>query len=166
VDPRKRAVAAIHSGWRGALSRVIEKAIGDMRRAFGSDPKYLIAALGPSIRACCYDVGEEVVEAFHSQFKNSDRFFRALPEHSTAASGRRAQLFVTAYPPGHAPEHLPAKRLDLIEVAKDQLAGAGLEAANILVADYCTSCRTDLFFSHRREGGVTGRLMAAVGIKA
>ncbi len=68
VDPQRRVVAAVHAGWRGALARVIEKAVGDMRRAFGSDPQKLIAALGPSIRACCYEVGEEVVEAFHGSF--------------------------------------------------------------------------------------------------
>ena len=66
--PERRVVAAVHAGWRGALARIIEKAVGDMRRAFGSDPEELIAALGPSIRACCYEVGEEVVGAFHGSF--------------------------------------------------------------------------------------------------
>jgi copper oxidase (laccase) domain-containing protein len=54
------------------------------------------------------------------------------------------------YPPGHAPEHAAAARLDLIAVARHQLASAGVMPANVLVADYCTACRTDLFFSHRR----------------
>ena len=57
VDPHQRVVAAVHAGWRGALARVIEKAVGDMRRTFGSDPQNLIAALGPSLRVCCYEVG-------------------------------------------------------------------------------------------------------------
>jgi len=165
VDPRRRVVAAVHAGWRGALARIIEKAVGDVRRAFGSDPQDLIAAVGPSIRACCYEVGEEVVEAFHGTFADADCFFQELPNRPEAATDRHSILFLSAYPPGHAPEHFPAARLDLTAVARHQLASAGVLPANIGVADYCTSCRTDLFFSHRQEGGRTGRQAAAIGIR-
>ena len=165
ADPQRRVVAAVHAGWRGALARVIEKSVGDMRRAFGSDPQKLIAALGPSIHACCYEVGEEVVEAFHGSFAGADRFFRPLPQRPPAAPDRHAILFLSEYPPGHAPEHVPAARLDLTAVARHQLASAGVKPANIWVADYCTACRTDLFFSHRQEGGRTGRQAAAIGIR-
>jgi hypothetical protein len=165
VDPQRRVVAAVHAGWRGALARVIQKAVGDMRRAFGSDPQKLIAALGPSIRACCYEVGEEVVEAFHGGFAAADGFFRPLPNRPEAANDRHSILFLSAFPPGHAPEHVPAARLDLTAVARHQLASAGVKPANIGVADYCTACRTDLFFSHRQEGERTGRQMAAIGIR-
>ncbi|MGA2984995.1 MAG: peptidoglycan editing factor PgeF [Terriglobia bacterium] len=165
VDPRRRVVAAVHAGWRGALARVIEKAVGDMRRTFGSDPQDLIAAVGPSIRACCYEVGEEVVEAFHGSFADADSFFQKLPNRPEAATDRHSILFLSAYPPGHSPEHVPAARLDLTAVARHQLVSAGVKPANIGVADYCTSCRTDLFFSHRQEGGRTGRQAAAIGIR-
>jgi hypothetical protein len=164
VDPQRRVVAAVHAGWRGALARVIEKAVGDLRRAFGSDPQKLVAALGPSIRACCYEVGEEVVEAFHGSFAGAEQFFQTLPHRPEAATDRHSILFLSACPPGHAPEHVPATRLDLTAVARHQLASAGVKPANISVADYCTACRTDLFFSHRREGGRTGRQAAAIGI--
>ena len=164
ADPRRRVVAAVHAGWRGALARVIEKAVGDLRRAFDCDPQELMAALGPSIRACCYDVGEEIVDAFCGKFVGADRFFRMLPRRS-AATDRASIPFLSACPPGHAPEHVPAARLDLIAVAHDQLARAGVKPANIWVADYCTACRTDLFFSHRREGGSTGRQAAVIGIR-
>jgi len=165
ADPRRRVVAAVHAGWRGALARVIEKAVGDMRRAFASNPQKLIAVLGPSIRACCYEVGAEVVDAFHGSFAGADRFFRPLPNRPESAIDRHAILSLSAYPPGHAPEHVPAARLDLTAVARHQLTSAGVKPANILVADYCTACRTDLFFSHRKEGGRTGRQMAAIGIR-
>jgi len=164
VDPRGRVVAAVHAGWRGALVRIIEKTVGDMRRAFGSDPEELIAALGPSIRACCFEVGEEVVEAFHGKFASAERFFQTLPNRPEAATDRHSIMFLSAYPPGHAPEHVPAARLDLIAVAQEQLTTSGVKPANILVADYCTACHTDLFFSHRHEGGSTGRQVAAIGI--
>jgi hypothetical protein len=166
VDPRRRVVATVHAGWRGALARIIEKAVGDMRRTFDSDPQELLAAVGPSIRSCCFDVGQEVVEAYHGGFTEADRFFQALPQRRPKAAGDRySMLFLDAYPPGHAPEHVPVARLDLPAVARYQLESAGLKPANIETAEYCTACRTDLFFSHRREGGRTGRQAAAIGIR-
>ncbi|MBZ5668950.1 MAG: peptidoglycan editing factor PgeF [Acidobacteriia bacterium] len=165
VDAHRRVVAAVHAGWRGALARVIEKAVGDMHRVFGSHPGQLMAALGPSIRACCYEVGEEVVEAFHGQFVRADQFFRTPPHRPEAATQRRSIPFLGAYPPGHAPQQGPAAHLDLVAVALDQLARAGVKLSNALIADYCTACRTDLFFSHRKEGERTGRQMAVVGIR-
>ncbi len=164
VDTRQRVVAAVHAGWRGALARIIEKAVGDLRGVFGSDPGKLIAAVGPSIRVCCYEVGQEVVEAFHGNFADAGGFFQPPRTRPEAATDRHSILFLSAYPPGHAPEHLPAARLDLAAVARHQLLSAGLKPANILIADYCTACRTDLFFSHRREGPATGRQVAAIGI--
>jgi YfiH family protein len=165
VDPQRRVVAAVHAGWRGALARVIEKAVGDLRRDFAADPQELIVALGPSIRACCYDVGQEVVDAFHGTFADADGFFQPLPRQPEAATDRHTILFLSAYPPGHAPEHAPAARLDLIAVARHQLSSAGVKPTNVLATDYCTACRTDLFFSHRQEGGTTGRQVAAIGIR-
>jgi hypothetical protein len=163
VDPRQHVVAAVHAGWRGALERVIEKAVGDMRLAFGSDPQQLLAVLGPSICACCYEVGEEVVEAFNGRFASARAFFRTLPHRPEAATGRIP--FLSAQPPGHAPQ-VPAAHLDLVAVAEHQLTSAGVAPSQILVADYCTACRTDLFFSHRMEGGRTGRQMAVIGIRS
>jgi len=165
VDPHQRVVSAVHAGWRGAQARIIEKSVGDMRRVFATDPGEVIAALGPSIRACCYEVGEEVVEAFHASFTSADEFFLPLPLRPETASDRYSMLFLNSYPPGHAPEHVPVGRLDLIAVARHQLASAGVLPNNVFIADYCTACRTDLFFSHRREGGSTGRQVAAIGIK-
>ncbi|MEJ2007569.1 MAG: polyphenol oxidase family protein, partial [Acidobacteriota bacterium] len=68
ADRERRAVAAVHAGWRGALNRIVEKAVGEMCRTFHSQPENLLAAIGPSIRACCYEVGPEVVDAFCGSF--------------------------------------------------------------------------------------------------
>jgi hypothetical protein len=130
VDPKHRAVAAVHAGWRGALARIIEKAAGEMRRVYGSEPQDLFAVLGPSIRVCCFEVGEEVEEAFQGRFPHADRFFH----------------------------------LDLVAVARDQLLAAGLAPHHIAAVDFCTACRTDLFYSYRKEGSRTGRMMAVIGI--
>jgi len=165
VDPATPAVAVVHAGWRGAVERVVEKAVGDLRRVFRSDPLQILAVLGPSIRACCYEVGEEVVAAFQGRFTRTERFFQPLSNSTQAAGDRPAIPFLSTYPPGHAPEHVPAARLDLTAVAQEQLLCAGVSPSRILVADWCTGCHTDLFFSHRKEGQRTGRQVAVIGIR-
>jgi len=166
VDPRLRAIAAVHAGWRGAARRIVEKSVGEMRRVFGSRPRDVLVAVGPCIRACCYEVGEEVTDAFGGRFAASDRFFHeAPPDHQARAlSQKYPLLFLTAKPPGHGPQGGATVHLDLVGVARDQLRAAGVPASNIEVADFCTACHTDLFFSHRKEGQ-TGRAMAVVGIR-
>jgi YfiH family protein len=167
LDPRRRAIAAIHAGWRSALGRIVEKTVGLMRAVCGSDPHQLLAALGPGIRACCYQVGEEVVAAFCGRFAQGETFFReALRENPSASfTARHPQLFLSGQAPGHAPQPVPVARLDLVAVAEDQLRLAGVPSSNIRAAPFCTACRTDLFFSHRREGKGTGRMMGVIGIR-
>ncbi len=145
LDPHERAVAAVHAGWRGLLGRVAEKAVGEMVRLFGSRPKELLAALGPSIRACCYPVGPEVVDAFCGSFQHGEKYFQTQPGKENGTSS--------------------AAHLDLAEVARDQLRSAGLTLRHIETAEFCTACRTDLFYSYRKEGSSTGRMMAVIGIR-
>ncbi len=164
ADRKNRAVAAVHAGWRGALGRVVEKTVGEMRRVFGSRPENLIAALGPSIRSCCYEVGEEVVDAFSGRFAGAEGFFRRSSPDSEAAN-RRLPLFFAQAPPGHGPEDHPGIYLDLVAVARYQLENAGVPAARIHVADYCTAFRTDLFYSYRKEGSFAGRMLAMIGVR-
>jgi polyphenol oxidase len=163
VDTKRRAIAAIHSGWRGTLRRVAEKTLGRMHMEFGTRPEDVIAALGPSISRCCYEVGSEVAKEFHAQFPAAREWFDG--PYDALASGENDPNWLpwlTMKPPGHAPPPLTVQ-LDLIAANRAILAGAGVSPANISSADYCTACRTDLFFSYRRER-VTGRLMAAIGI--
>ncbi len=167
VDPQRPAVAAIHAGWRGGLQRVVEKTVGVMRRVFGSDPRHLLAALGPSIRACCCAVGQEVVDAFCGRFVNGEHFFRQPPAdgQSQPPGAHHTTPLLSAQPPGHEQKSRPAAHLDLVAMAQDQLRHSGLQPANIFVAPFCTACRTDLFFSHRKEGARTGRFMSIIGIR-
>jgi YfiH family protein len=160
LDPRQRAVAAIHAGWRSALGRIIEKSVGLMRAVFGSDPQHLLAA-------CCYEVGEEVVAAFCGRFPRGEQFFReaSSASPSTVRAACASLPFLSAQPPGHGTCPAPGAHLDLVAVALDQLRSAGVRPSRIQVADFCTACRTDLFFSHRKEGKDTGRTMAVVGIR-
>jgi len=166
VDRKLRAIAAVHTGWRGGLARVIEKSVGEMQRAFGSRPADLVAVLGPAIGRCCYEVGEEVVDAFHGQFKESDAFFHkpvseAEPQRSEL---RYNLLFHTQAPPGHRREP-HGLHLDLAAVARSQLQDAGMTASAIHASEYCTCCRPELFFSHRRDGGRAGRMIAGIGVR-
>ncbi len=167
VDSRRRVVAAIHAGWRGALGRIAEKTVGVMRGAFGSNPRHITAVIGPGIQACCYGVGEELVAAFHGCFINAGRFFGPVPvdQESAALAAKYPNIFLSPFPPGHAPVANAAAHLDLPAVVRDQLIAAGLAPTRIHASEFCTACRTDLFFSHRKEGSRTGRMLAVIGMK-
>ncbi len=165
ADPKRRAVAAVHAGWRGALEGCLEKTVGEMRRVFGSRPRDLVAAIGPSIRVCCYEVGEEIWDKFHSRFTESEQFFRGGPQASGSIGERHPLLFLTEQPPGRTQFNQPTVHLDLVAVSRAQLRSAGVPRTNVEVAEFCTACRTDLFFSHRKEKSPTGRMMSVIGIR-
>ena len=164
VDPKRRAVGIFHAGWRGTVKRIVEKGVGEMRCSFGSPPRELKAAIGPGIRACCYEVGPEVREQFESQFAYGAKLFRETKE-SDPIRDKYPLLFLSARPPGHS--ELPKKLfLDLAEANRRQLVSAGISPKNISISPLCSSCRTDVLFSYRAEKGLTGRMMAAVAVKA
>jgi YfiH family protein len=163
ADRKLRAVGVFHAGWRGTVKRIVEKGVGEMRRYFGSDPRNLVAAIGPGVRGCCYEVGEEVRSKFEMQFAYAAQLFREVKE-SDPVREKYPLLFLTARAPGHS--ELPVKLyLDLVEANRRQLIDAGLAAKNIDASPLCTACHTDLLFSYRAEKGVTGRMMAVAGIR-
>jgi purine-nucleoside/S-methyl-5'-thioadenosine phosphorylase / adenosine deaminase len=159
VDPKKRVVAAIHAGWRGTLARIVAKTIGQMRMEFGSEPKDLLAAIGPTIGGCCYEVGTEVAADFSAKFSNASEFFDEL---RTGDEPNPLQ-WLNMMPPGHQP---PPKKvlLDLKKANRAQLLEAGVLERNIFVTELCTSCDVDRLFSYRKEGAVSGRLLGVIGI--
>jgi polyphenol oxidase len=150
ADVKNRTVAAFHAGWRGTVARIVEHGIAKMKQEYGSHPENLIAAIGPSIGACCYVVGEEVRNAFSSQYDYADDLFLS----------------------GHAPHHgdaNPPIYVDLWKANQRQLLTAGIEPAKITVIGECTACTRDeqgrpRYFSHRAEHGVAGRMLNVVGI--
>ena len=139
VDPVHRAIGAVHSGWRGTLTRVLPNAIDEMFRRFQSDPARLLFALGPGIRECCFEVGEEVARLF----------IEAYPEKSTARPHPTTS--------GKYLVNLPA-------VLKAQLMQSGVPPENIHDLGMCTCCNTRDFFSWRAEGPATGRMIAVIAI--
>ena len=136
ADTRRRAVAAIHAGWRGTVRRITERTVQTLRERYGTDPRECVAALGPGIRGCCYQVDAPVIEPLS----------RALP-------GWRD--FVEAQCPGRWLLYLAAANRRLLEAA-------GLEPAVNHDAGLSTSCRPELFFSHRGQGPTTGRMMNVI----
>ena len=139
-DPTMKAIGLGHSGWKGVVEDLPGAMVSAMAGAFGSDPRDLIAGIGPSIGPCCYQVGEEVIDAVQNVFDSSDEVI--LPEDSgkvIVTGGSRAYIDIAR-----------ANRINLMR--------AGLE--QIEVSEMCTACRNDLFFSHRAENGRTGRFGA------
>ncbi len=160
IDPKKRVVAAIHAGWRGTLQRIVTKTIGKMRMEFGCRARDLVAAIGPTIGGCCYEVGTEVASAFAAKFANASEFFDEL---RTGDEPNPLQ-WLNMMPPGHQPP--PNKvLLDLKKANRLQLLEAGLRQENIFVTDLCTACDVGRLFSYRKEGAASGRLMGVVGIR-
>ncbi len=160
VDPKKRAVAAIHAGWKGTLARIAEKAVGRMRLELGSKPADLLAAIGPSIGACCYEVGADFVTKFSAQFADAGDYF----DEPRSGDEPNPLQWLNMAPPGHQP---PPRNvhLDLPKANRAQLLAAELRVQNIFSSGLCTACHTDFFFSHRKEAGLTGRLMSVIGVR-
>lgn len=165
VDVRRHAVAAVHAGWRGTLRRIVMKTLGRMRAEFGTKPADVMAALGPSIGPCCYEVGPEVAQAFSGQFSEARAWFEGPFDRLATGEEPNPLPWLTMMPPGHEP---PPERvqLDLRGANRWQLVDAGVRLRNIAVSTLCTGCRTDLFFSYRKEGIATGRMMSVIGMRA
>jgi YfiH family protein len=127
-----RTVAAVHSGWRGTALRVVARAVEALARA-GAAPSSLRAAVGPCIQACCYQVGEDLAQQFRSEFGESVVQVGGVRPH-----------------------------LDLSGTVCATLRDAGLLHDRVHRFADCTACDPTRFYSHRRDGGVTGRHLAFV----
>jgi YfiH family protein len=149
-DPQSRAVAAVHAGWRGTAAGAASAAVAALTREFGARPADLVAALGPSIGPCCYEVGSELVDAFAAAGHARDlvdRWFVSPPP-------RRGSLA----PPGDAPR----LRLDTWAANRDQLVLAGLDEQSIHTCGLCTASHLELFPSYRVEGRAAGRIAGVI----
>jgi YfiH family protein len=164
VDDRNKAIGAFHCGWRPTIKRMVEKGLGVMRYEFGTRPQDVYAAIGPGIQSCCFEVGEELKEKFESQFAYAADLFHTVQE-SDPVREKYPLLFMNQRAPGHGDSCIKL-HLDLREANRRQLLALGVPEKNISALPNCTACDTRKFFSHRAEKGVTGRMMAVVGIKA
>lgn len=134
VEPRYRIIGVAHAGWRGVHANIVENTIYGMVEDGAVEPADMIAFIGPSIGGCCYRVGEDLIKKFAETFSDKERW-------------------------------LHGSKLDLPALVNDQLEKAGIEPARIFSCeDSCTSCRNELFFSYRGDGGVTGRQAAVAAV--
>jgi purine-nucleoside/S-methyl-5'-thioadenosine phosphorylase / adenosine deaminase len=164
ADARRRVVAAVHAGWRGTLARVAEKVLGRLRMDFGTDPADVVAAIGPAIGPCCYEVGPEVVQAYLGQFAGAKEWFAEPLAEKVNPDGSAPFDWLKREPPGHErPESRP--HLDLLAANHSQLMAGGVSREKIFPARVCTACHRDWLFSYRRDGPATGRMMAVIGLR-
>jgi polyphenol oxidase len=163
VDKKNKAVGAFHAGWRGTALRIAEKGLGIMQREYGTRPQDVLAAIGPGIQQCCYEVGEELRTKFESQFSYARELFAEV-QNSDPVREKYPLLFMNMRAPGHGDPCIKL-HLSLQEANRRQLTAAGIPARQITALECCTACDTQRFFSHRAEKGCTGRMMAVVGIR-
>jgi polyphenol oxidase len=150
ADRESGAVAAVHAGWRGTCAGVTGAAVSAMRAEFGSRPENLVAAIGPSIGVCCYEVGPSLVDAF-------------------AAAGHARHLidrWFTSTPPPRGSQARNPLRLDVAGANRDQLILAGVPEDHVHLSGLCTAMHLDVLTSYRAEKEQAGRLVAAIRARA
>jgi len=140
VAPGVPAVGIMHAGRKGTAAGVVPTAIALMSQAFDAPPEALFVAIGPGIGRCCYEVDKGSAESFETQFTLNDAVYR--PSR-----------------PGHL-------YLDLQKAIVQQLRQAGVPSTHVWCADLCTACHSHWFYSYRREGPRSGRMLNVVMIRA
>jgi hypothetical protein len=137
-DPQKKIIATVHAGWQGTVKKIVEKTVIHLIEKFEVDPGSIVAGIGPSIGPCHYQVGEEVVASVKREFPK---------DHQSLIH-----------------EEQNAYYFDLWKTNELQLRNKGVRSVE--VAEICTACDTESWFSHRAEHGRTGRFAAALFLKA
>ena len=135
-DSEKKVIAAVHAGWRGTVKKIAATAVQKMTVKFGSDPANIIAAIGPSISPAIYEVGSEVTEAV----------LRSIPN-----------VVKTIHLNSSGKNHI-----DLWEANRQVLLHAGLQTENIEILGECSFSENDKYFSARKEGSETGRMVSGI----
>jgi len=139
-DPKRNVIGIGHAGWRGAVGGIARKMVEAMNAAFDCNPADILVGISPSIGPCCYQVREDVVEAFQGAYsEQAGSFFVQQPDGSI--------------------------HLDMWTALTYQLQSSGIQEAHIELARICTACNTDLFYSNRAEGGKTGRFTGMITLR-
>ena len=139
ADETGRHVAAVHAGWRGIARRAVIAAVAALQSRYGVRPERLIAAVGPSIGPCCYEVGESTLQAFRD-------------------AGHHPSMIERWFEPRDGGRF----HLDLWQATRDELEGAGVNSETIHVAELCTKTHADRFHSYRVHGERAGRMAAVI----
>lgn len=144
-DPVTGSMGLAHAGWKGTVSRIALKTVEKMRDTFGVNPGHLLAAIGPSIGNCCYEVDEHVLQHVRPLLRSDNQRENGIifPVKGSVRA-----------------------RLDLKHLNRQLMIEAGILPSSIELSTRCTSCNADLLFSHRAENGKTGRMMSWLGRKS
>lgn len=162
-DPVQAVLGMAHAGWRGTARGIAAATVDAMREQFGCLPRDIYAGIGPSIGPCCYEVSEHVRQIFQGQahfdeMPTTEKYRNLVGESAVFSVQERADAGIGEVSPR------TALRLDLWQTNRNQLLMAGLLAEHIELPEICTACHTDIFFSHRREHGKTGRFPAILAL--
>lgn len=149
-DPITQSLGLAHAGWKGSVSEIAIKTVEKMKTTFGAEPENLLASIGPSIGSCCYEVDETVLK-------------HVRPLLETMQEGRESIKVMDIIKPYDSKDRA---KLDLKHLNRHLMIKAGILPSRIEMSSWCTGCRTDLLFSHRKENGVTGRMMSWLGRKS
>lgn len=149
-DPVHRVVGLAHAGWKGTVAQIAAAMVSKMETVYSSHPQDIIAAIGPSIGDCCYEVDDYVMK--HVRQLEGDL---SKPTETADSVGlyRTSDTDENKY------------MLNLKEMNRRIMIKAGILPTHIECTSWCTSCNQDLFFSYRKENGVTGRMTSWIGIK-
>lgn len=154
VDPVRRAIGLAHSGWRGTVQQMGACMVEAMQKQFGSSPNDLVAAIGPSICQECYEVSEEVAEAFREILEGTETIVREIYESGCYGDGK-VRCEVLEAGKAHGKYQLDLWLANLIILRK-----AGIPLQQIAVTDICTCHNQEYLFSHRASQGQRGALQA------
>lgn len=135
VDIKQKAIGLAHAGWRGTVGRIGEKVVKKMTELYGTNPDDIVAAIGPAISVCCYEVDKPCADNFY------------------ALSDLDSSRFVF-------PKDNGKYMIDLLETNRQILVAAGVKNENITVSDVCTNCNSELLWSHRATKGKRGTMSA------
>jgi len=139
-DPVKKIIGLAHAGWKGTVLKIGEKMVSEMIKNFNSRPEDIKVVIGPSIGQCCYEVNKQVINPLKAELT-------CIPDEAILVKGN---------------EHF---NLDLKKINNQIMIKAGILPQNIEISSLCTGCNTDLFFSHRMENGITGRMASWIGMR-
>lgn len=138
-DNVKKVIGICHAGWKGTIYKIVNNTIVKMKSQFGCNPYNIIAAIGPSIGPCCYEIKDDVVGDVKNIYRNyNDILIENKSKDKTY--------------------------LNLWQANKSNLIESGVKESNIDMSELCTCCNPDLFFSHRQSKGITGRFVAGIMI--
>jgi YfiH family protein len=144
IDPVRKAAGLVHAGWKGTLGKIPQVAIAQMTVKFGCDPADMYAAIGPGVCRDCYEMGDEVYDAFADQWGKEDAD-RVLKMYAPGTESEAFERIIGR----RAGNERGKYHLDLGEANRLTLLRAGVPADHIAVSNVCTMCNVDTFYSYR-----------------